>query len=134
MTAGYSGTPLAQMLELKPGIRCWFHNLPDEVRAAIDPEALGVEEQATASAGLQCALLFTTDSAKLGQELAALRPLMAGNGFIWACWPEPTKTETGLGEDKVRDLAQPLGLVDVKVCAIDATWSGLKLVLRKEDR
>lgn len=135
MTTGYSETPLAEKLGLKPGIRCWFHNMPDSVRATIDPEGLSVEEQPTASDGLQCAHLFVTERDRLVRELTALRPLMATNGFIWVSWPKKAaKVATDITEDVVRDVALPTGLVDIKVCAVDATWSALKLVLRKELR
>lgn len=135
MTAGYSGTPLADKLGLKRGMRCWFHNMPDSVRAEIDPERAEVEEQPTASDGLQCAHLFVTERARFERELAALQPLMAPNGFIWVSWPKKAaKTETDMTEDVIREIALPAGLVDIKVCAVDATWSGLKLVIRKENR
>ncbi|MDT8758642.1 DUF3052 domain-containing protein [Sphingomonas psychrotolerans] len=135
MTAGYSGTPLADKLGLKRGMRCWFHNMPDSVRATIDPDRAEVEEQPTASDGLQCAHLFVTERHRLERELAALRPLMAQNGFIWVSWPKKAaKFETDVTEDVIRDVALPTGLVDIKVCAVDETWSGLKLVIRKGDR
>ncbi|WP_404333948.1 hypothetical protein AB2M62_11790 [Sphingomonas sp. MMS12-HWE2-04] len=135
MTSGYSGTPLAQKLGLKPGIRCWFHNMPDSVRAEIDPDALAIEEQLSASDGLQCAHLFVTERDRLERELAAIQPLMQSNGFIWVSWPKKAaKVQTDVTEDVVREIALPRGLVDIKVCAVDATWSGLKLVIRKANR
>lgn len=135
MTEGYSGTALAQKLGLKPGIRCWFHNMPDSVRDEIDPVALSVEEQSAASDGLQCAHLFVTQRERLERELAALQPLMQANGFIWVSWPKnAAMMETDITEDVVRDVALLRGLVDIKVCAVDAIWSGLKLVRRKANR
>jgi len=135
MTEGYSGTPLAQKLGLKPGIRCWFHNMPDSVRDEIDPDALAVVEQLSASDGLQCAHLFVTERERLERELAAVQPLMQSNGFIWVSWPKKAANmETDVTEDVVREIALPRGLVDIKVCAVDATWSGLKLVVRKANR
>jgi hypothetical protein len=135
MTAGYSGTPLAEKLGLKRGMRCWFHNMPESVRREIDPEVAEIEEQPTASDGLQCAHLFVTERAQLERELSALRPLLAPNGFIWVSWPKKAAhTATDIGEDTIREVALPTGLVDIKVCAIDETWSGLKLVIRKENR
>src|SRR4051812_20847262 len=102
MTAGYSGTPLADKLGLKRGMRCWFHNMPDGVRATIDPQGAEIEEQTAASDGLQCAHLFVTERAKLERELAALRPVMAQNGFIWISWPkQAAKVETDITEDVV---------------------------------
>lgn len=135
MNAGYSGTPLADKLGLKRGMRCWFHNMPDSVRAVVDPEGAEVEEQPTASDGLQCAHLFVTERQKLERELRALQPLMAQNGFIWISWPKKAaRIETDVTEEVIRDVALPAGLVDIKVCAVDDTWSGLKLVIRKENR
>nr|WP_294813158.1 hypothetical protein [uncultured Sphingomonas sp.] len=135
MTAGYSDTPLADKLGLKRGMRCWFHNMPESVREVVDPKAAQVEEQPTASDGLQCAHLFVTEREKLERELAALQPLMAPNGFIWVSWPKKAaRVETDVTEDVIREIALPRGLVDIKVCAVDETWSGLKLVIRKENR
>ncbi|WP_448661750.1 hypothetical protein ACG3SL_13860 [Sphingomonas sp. CJ20] len=129
---GYSETPLASKLGLKPGIRCWFHNMPDSVRAAIEPETLSIDEQSSASDGLQCAHLFLTERDRLERELTALRPLMAQNGFIWISWPKKAaKVATDITEDVVREVALPMGLVDIKVCAVDDVWSALKLVVRK---
>ncbi|ATY34111.1 DUF3052 family protein [Sphingomonas psychrotolerans] len=135
MNAGYSETSLADKLGLKRGMRCWFHNMPGSVRTTIDPEGAEIEEQTTASDGLQCAHLFVTERARLERELAALRPVMAQNGFIWISWPKKAaKVETDITEDVVRAVALPTGLVDTKVCAVDDTWSALKLVIRKEKR
>src|SRR4051812_23276291 len=135
MTAGYSATPLADKLGLKRGMRCWFHNMPESVRDEIDPESAEIEEQPTASDGLQYAHLFVTERAHLERELAAVQPLMAQNGFVWVSWPkQAAKAETDLTEDVIREVALPRGLVDIKVCAVDETWSGLKLVIRKELR
>lgn len=135
MTSGYSGTPLAQKLGLVPGIRVWFHDMPDSVRAEIDPEGLNVDEQCTASDGLQGAHIFVTERAQLERQIAALRTLIAPNGFIWVSWPKKaSRVATDITEDVIREVALPTGLVDIKVCAVDETWSGLKLVIRKEHR
>lgn len=135
MTSGYSGTPLAQKLGLASGMRAWFHNMPDSVRAEIDPEALNIDEVAAASAGLQCAHIFITERADLERQVQALRSLIAPNGFIWVSWPKKaSKVPTDVTEDVIREVALPTGLVDIKVCAVDDVWSGLKLVIRKELR
>jgi len=135
MTAGYSGTPLAQKLGLAAGMRVWFHNMPDSVRDEIDPEALNVDEQCSASDGLQGVHIFVTERADLERQVAALRTLIAPNGFIWVSWPKKaSKVPTDITEDTIREVALPTGLVDVKVCAVDEIWSGLKLVIRKEHR
>jgi hypothetical protein len=133
MTAGYSGTPLADKLGLKRGMRVWFHNMPDSVREEIGD--VEIDEQPAASDGLQGAHLFVTERAHLERELTALRPLLATNGFIWVSWPKKTaRVETDITENVVRDVALPTGLVDIKVCAVDEIWSGLKLMIRKENR
>jgi hypothetical protein len=135
MTTGYSGTPLAQKLGLKPGMRSWFCNMPGSVRDEIDPESLGIEEYEVACPGLQAAHIFVTERAKLERELNALLALIERNGFIWVSWPKKAaKIETDVTEDVIREVALPMGLVDIKVCAVDPVWSGLKLMIRKENR
>jgi hypothetical protein len=132
LTAGYSGTPLAKKLGFKPGQHVWFSNMPDAVRAEIDPPAIGLVELPTPGTGLDAAHLFVTRHAVLETEIARLRDLIAPNGMIWVSWPKKAaKTDTDITEQTIRDVALPTGLVDVKVCAIDEKWSGLKLVVRK---
>jgi hypothetical protein len=125
MTLDPPGTSLARRLGLKPGTRCWFQNMPDSVRAAIAPETLPVEEQPTASDGLQHAHLFATDAARLGRDLAALRQLVTANGVIWVSWP--AQGDGALSETTVRVLADAHDLVPVEICALDDQWLGLKL-------
>ena len=135
MTAGYSGTPLAKKLGFARGMRVWFHRMPDSIRDEIDPEELNVDEQASASDGLQAAHIFVTERAEMEREIKALRELITPNGFVWVSWPKKaSKVATDITEDVIRDIALPTGLVDIKVCAVDAIWSGLKLVIRKELR
>ena len=135
MTTGYSEKPLAEKLGWTRGMRVWFHHMPDSVRAEIDPEEIGLEEQPTVSDGLQGAHLFCTDRATMDHHLRALRPLLASNAFVWISWPKKAaKVETDITEDVIREVALPTGLVDVKVCAVDEVWSGLKLMIRKELR
>lgn len=135
MTAGYSGAPLAQKLSLKPGMRAWFADMPDSVRAEIDPGAIGLIEQEAATVGLDAAHIFVTERAELERYLAALRHTIAPGGQIWVSWPKKaSKVPTDITEDTIRVVALPIGLVDVKVCAIDHIWSGLKLVIRRELR
>ena len=86
-------------------------------------------------AGIDAAHVFVTRRTKLECELAALRQLIAPSGFVWVSWPKKAaKADTDITEDTIREVALPLGLVDVKVCAVDETWSGLKLMIRKELR
>lgn len=135
MTAGYSGTLLAKKLGLKPGMRAWFAGMPDSVRAEIDPAAIGISEHGSPSAGLDAAHIFVTERAELERKLAALRHLIQPAGQIWVSWPKKAaKVPTDITEDVIRDVCLPIGLVDVKVCAVDEVWSGLKLVIRKELR
>ena len=79
--------------------------------------------------------LFTTDRGQLAKELRRLRPRLADRGVLWISWPKKSAgVPTDVTEDVIRDLALPLGLVDTKVCAVDETWSGLKLMVRRENR
>ena len=135
MTAGYSGTPLARKLSLKDGLRTWWCGMPDAVRAEIERESLALELLDTPEPPVEAAHIFVTERAVLDCELRLLLPVLARSGFIWVSWPkQAAKVETDITEDSIREVALPLGLVDVKVCAVDATWSGLKLVIRKSAR
>jgi hypothetical protein len=133
MTAGYSGTPLAKKLSLKDGLSVWFHAMPTSVREDIGGVAL--DERAAPEAGLQAAHIFITERAKLEHLLTDLRTLIVPAGFVWVSWPKKaSKVPTDITEDVIRALCLPMGWVDVKVCAVDAIWSGLKLMIRKELR
>ena len=135
MTAGYSGTPLARKLSLKDGLRTWWDGMPDSVRAEIEGDGLVLELLDAPVAPVQAAHIFVTGRSALESKVQQLLPLLAPDGFIWVSWPKKAaKVETDITEDVIRDVVLPLGLVDVKVCAVDATWSGLKLVIRKELR
>jgi hypothetical protein len=133
--AGYSGTPLAKKLSLARGMHAWFHAMPDSVRAEIDSAAIGVVEADAPVMDLDAAHLFVTDRAELERLIAQLRTMIAPAGQIWVSWPKKaSKVPTDITEDVIRAVALPTGLVDVKVCAVDAIWSGLKLVIRRELR
>ncbi|MHA3980040.1 DUF3052 family protein [Halovulum sp. GXIMD14794] len=129
--AGYSGTPLARKLGYGTG-PVWAPDMPAEVRRLIErdgPQIWAEPETATD------AHLFVTEYATLTTRLAQAMRCLPETGMIWVSWPKrASKRATDVTEDRIRDAALPLGLVDVKVCALDATWSGLKLVLRKENR
>jgi hypothetical protein len=131
MTAGYSGTALAKKLSLKPGLRAWFDGMPASVEAALGD--LGLERLGTAEAPIDAAHIFVTRYAEMEAKLAALRPLLAPGGFIWVSWPKKaSRVPTDITEDRIRDAILPAtDLVDVKVCAVDAVWSGLKLMVRR---
>jgi hypothetical protein len=134
MTAGYSGTPLAQKLSLKPGMRVWFDAMPEHVVAEIAmPE---ITRLAAPEPGLDAAHIFVTRYADMDAKLAVLRPLIDPAGFVWVSWPKKaSKVDTDITEDRIRDAILPAtDWVDVKVCAVDDIWSGLKLVIRKAAR
>jgi hypothetical protein len=132
---GYSGTPLARKLSLKDGMRVWFDAMPDSVRAEIDSFGLALVEEAAPLKGIGAAHVFVTERAVLAERLSALRHAIDPAGQLWISWPKKaSKVPTDITEDTIRELALPMGWVDVKVCAVDAVWSGLKLVIRKELR
>jgi hypothetical protein len=135
MTAGYSATPLAQKLGLKPGMRSWFLGVPEKVRQDIDDDAPAIERLDQPDPPVEFAHIFVSSCAALDCELRMLLPLIARDGMIWVSWPKKvSKVPTDISEDVIRAVALPLHLVDVKVCAVDETWSGLKLVIRREHR
>jgi hypothetical protein len=101
-----------------------------EIRAQAKPRFC-----AKPAKGLPAAHVFHTSEAKLRAELKMLRSLLAADGMVWVSWPKrAAKVKTDITEDVIRAVALPMGFVDVKVCAVDDTWSGLKLVIRKELR
>ena len=131
--SGYSGTPLAAKLGLKPGQRMWRDGMPASVADEIGETGAILLD--TPEAGIDVAHIFKTERAALANDLAALRRTLAPAGFVWVSWPKKaSKVPTDIDENVVRDICLPMGLVDVKVCAVDATWSGLKLMIRKELR
>lgn len=135
MTTGYSATPLARKLGLKPGMRVWFDAMPQSVQAEIGAEVEDLAPVTAPDQGFAAAHLFAAERAVLERELARLMAVMDRDGFIWVSWPKKAaKMDTDITEDVIRAVALPMGLVDVKVCAVDTTWSGLKLVIRKELR
>lgn len=131
MPAGYSGTPLAKKLGLKQGGALWTRAMPESVRAEIE-QSVVPHYVVRPAKGLAAAHVFHTSAAKLGADLKKLRGLLAPDGMVWVSWPKrAAKMDTDITEDTIRALALPMGFVDVKVCAVDETWSGLKLVVRK---
>jgi len=134
MTAGYSGTPLAKKLSLKPGLRAWFDGMPDSVLDEIGDS--GVERLERPEAPIDAAHIFVTARADMEAKLSMLRPLLSPAGFIWVSWPKKaSKVPTDITEDTIRAvILTATDLVDVKVCAVDQIWSGLKLMIRKDRR
>ena len=135
MTAGYSGTPLAKKLSLRDGLRTWWDGMPDNIRDEVRGDVPALKLLDMPDPPVEAAHIFVTQCAILDCKLRMLLPLLARDGFVWVSWPkQASKVPTDITEDVIRAVAIPLGLVDVKVCAVDATWSGLKLVIRKELR
>jgi len=133
--AGYSGTPLAKKLGVRDGQRTWRDGMPEAVAAEIPAPGAVPRLLETVEPGLEMAHLFVTRRAALDAALARVLPCLDPAGMIWVSWPKKAaKLDTDVTEDTVRDAALPLGPVDVKVCPVDAVWSGLKLVIRKERR
>jgi hypothetical protein len=131
MPAGYSGTPLAKKLGLKQGGPLWAMGMPASVKAEIE-ETVCPRYLARPGRELNAAHVFHVSAAKLEADLKKLRPLLAPDGQVWVSWPKrASKVKTDITEDVIRSVALPMGYVDVKVCAVDETWSGLKLVIRK---
>lgn len=134
-SAGYSGTPLAKKLGVLDGQKTWRSKMPASVAAEIAAGGLRPALVKSPAAGLEMAHIFVTRRAELAEHLARLRPLLAPAGVVWVSWPKKASgVATDVTEDVVRAECLPLGLVDVKVCAVDGTWSGLKLVVRKSER
>jgi hypothetical protein len=135
MAAGYSGTPLARKLSLKDGMRVWWDEMPISVRDEIASEGMQLELLQTPETPVDAAHIFVTERADLESKLNQLLPQLDPAGMIWVSWPKKaSNVPTNISEDAIRDIALPLGLVDVKVCAIDDIWSGLKLVVRRQNR
>lgn len=135
MNSDYSHTPLVKKLTLRDGMRVWFDAMPEHVIDEIDEYALELFFVADPADGIDAAHIFVTEGSVLEAHLTALRHQIAPDGQIWVSWPKKAaKVPTDITEDTIREFCLPLGLVDTKVCAIDETWSGLKLVIRKELR
>jgi hypothetical protein len=135
MAAGYSGAPLEKKLGVKDGQRTWHWKMPESVLTEILASGVRPEMCAAPKAGLEMAHIFVTERKELAGKLGRLRGLLAADGTIWVSWPKKASgVKTEVTEDVLRAEALPLGLVDVKVCAVDAVWSGLKLVIRRSER
>lgn len=129
--AGYSGTPLLQKLGIKEGHKVSLVGAPAGFDLGVLPAGAALQTRGLADV----IVLFVKQRAKLVEEIARLRPRMEQAGGLWIAWPKKASgVATDLVEDTIREVALPTGLVDNKVCAIDETWSGLRLVIRKELR
>jgi hypothetical protein len=132
---GYSGTPLPKKLGIKPPLTLTAIDAPREYRSWLGELPAGVRIVSKAGKSLQAAHLFVTKRAVLEKNLVTFRKRLEQTGFVWVSWPKKaSKVETDITEDVIREVALPLGLVDIKVCAVSDVWSGLKLVIRKSER
>jgi hypothetical protein len=130
---GYSGTPLIRKLGIKPGSRLQFVAAPKEFPALVGPMPDGARVRRAGN--LDFAMVFVKEMTELMKQFPVLRDRLETNGMLWVAWPKRTSgVVTDLNEGVVRDYGLRAGLVDVKVCAIDDTWSGLKFVRRLKDR
>lgn len=130
--SGYSGTPLAKKLGIKDGLEVVALGAPRGYRALIGPLPPGARLRTRPTPATGLVHLFVTERADLAKRLKALRKALAPDAAVWVSWPKrASKVATDITEDTIRELALPLGFVDVKVCAVTEVWSGLKLVVRK---
>jgi hypothetical protein len=134
ISAGYSGTPLERKLGFKPGMTAAFLDAPERLDGLLgDLDGVSVKRSLRGRADV--VLCFVTARKVLAGRAMRLREAIAPDGMVWVCWPKrASKVPTDVTEDVVREVLLPTGLVDVKVAAIDETWSGLKLVVRRELR
>ncbi len=132
---GYSDTPLAKKLSIKEGFRVRTIGAPKNYLNLVDPLPQNVKISNRGSKGVDIWHFFTASYTELESKLPALMDAIQQNGVIWVSWPKKSSgVPSSVTEDSIRKIALPLGLVDIKVCAVDNTWSGLKLVIRKELR
>ena len=135
MTAGYSATPLPKKLGVKPESVLAVIDDPGHFLRLISPPPDGVRIRTTARGRADTVVFFTKGRRALERRIESLARMVFPNGGIWVCWPKrASKVPTDMTEDVVREVVLPLGLVDVKVAAIDETWSGLRVVHRRENR
>jgi hypothetical protein len=134
-SAGYSGTPLSKKLGIIAHVRVVVRWPPADYAELLEPVPPGVTFEQKVSKKTDVVHVFTSDRATLAHELETLRDEIRGDAAVWVSWPKKaSKVATNITEDTIRELALPLGFVDVKVCAVSQVWSGLKLVIRKEAR
>ena len=134
-TAGYSGTPLPRKLGIRAGSRLLLVGAPADFGSVLGDLPPGVELLEQGAREVDVAVLFALDDASLRAQFAPLTESLQPAGGLWVAWPKRSSgVETDLGENAIREFGLASGLVDNKVCAIDATWSGLRFVRRLRDR
>jgi hypothetical protein len=132
---GYSGTPLARKLGIRDGSRVLPVDAPGEYEALLAPLPPGLRWEARAGTAVDIAHVFAVERATLARHLQKLRAALRADAAVWVSWPKKAaKVSTDITEDVIREVALPIGFVDIKVCAVSEVWSGLKLVVRKELR
>lgn len=133
--AGYSGTPLAKKLGIKEASSVFLAGAPAEYARLLAPIPADVVFAKRAGPTVDIAHVFVTRKAELARHLGTLRTALKPDATVWVSWPKKaSKVPTDVTEDTIRELALPIGFVDVKVCAVSDVWSGLKLVVRKNLR
>jgi hypothetical protein len=133
--AGYSGTPLAKKLGIRTGSILSVIGAPIDYRSHLEPLPEGVKLTEQLSGAADIIHVFTTKRSELERYLTRLRSGPNPDVSVWISWPKKSsKVQTEISEDTIRELARPLGFIDIKVCAVTEIWSGLKLVIRKELR
>jgi hypothetical protein len=134
-TTGYSGTPLAKKLGFKERSLVLLIDAPEDYSQLVAPTPTGVQFTFRRGQNVDIAHVFVSRRSTLSKHLRKLRETLGVEASIWVSWPKKTaKMPTDITEDTIREVALPLGFVDIKVCAVTDIWSGLKLVLRKELR
>lgn len=135
MSTGYSKTPLLKKLGIKADFKVRFINAPENYFDLLGPLPEGVKILNDFSEPADFVHLFAKDSSEFESIFFILKDQIERNGMIWVSWyKKASKIPTDLNENIIRDFALSLGLVDIKVCAVDEKWSGLKIVIRKENR
>lgn len=135
MTVGYSGTPLIKKLGFKDGMEILVENPPPEYLDWLGKLPQGACVIHKMGSNIAAAHIFCYEKSKLLASLTKLRKKLAQEGFVWVSWPKKSsKVPTDITEDVIREIALPMGFVDIKVCAVSEVWSGLKLVIRKSER
>jgi hypothetical protein len=133
--AGYSGTPLPKKLGIEPGFKAAFFELPAEIKKDLKAALAETEMAKDGEARLDFAMIFVRSQAEMKEQFPRFARRLVPAGMLWVSWPKKTSgMATDLNENDVRRIGLVAGLVDVKVCAVNEVWSGLKFVIRVKDR
>lgn len=133
--AGYSETPLPKKLGIKPPMTLVAIDMPKEYRSWLGELPAGIAIVSKSNQPLHAVHVFATRRAALEKHLSTCRERLEQSGFVWVSWPKKASgVATDITEDVIREIALPIGFVDIKVCAVNDVWSGLKLVIRKSER